>query len=127
MFRGDPTAAEIINFIEEWINKLSHSMDMSIEDRNMCSDMYKRLDSICSRSNRPSKLMNSRKRIECPKLNGKEAPSKHHVPLDLEIEFNQFIPTFHHVSNAQAAVENYGAKTLFEVSISYSGHKKKTF
>ncbi|OQR75668.1 hypothetical protein BIW11_08271 [Tropilaelaps mercedesae] len=100
MFRGDPTAADVVDFIENKIkDPLFNNSHASPERRSEISDMEKRLDTVCLRSNRPM-----------------YAPTaKHHVPLDFQISFNQFIPTFHHVSNSQAVVENYGAKTLFEL------------
>ncbi|OQR68522.1 hypothetical protein BIW11_12858 [Tropilaelaps mercedesae] len=103
MYRGDPSAARVKELIESW------------EPRNTIeNDRLKRLDTACLRANieQPARM---RRRFDAARQDSEaDAEHRHHVPCDFKLHFNQFIPTFHHVYNAQATVSRYGVKTLFE-------------
>ncbi|XP_022668454.1 uncharacterized protein LOC111253396 isoform X2 [Varroa destructor] len=101
MYRGDPTAVRVKEISENWEPRYGNE-----------NERLKRLDTACLRANleQPPRM----KRPGDKTKPESDAEHRHHVPCDFKLHFNQFIPTFHHVYNAQATVSRYGVKTLFE-------------
>lgn len=104
MYRGDPTAVRVKEISENWEPRYGNE-----------NERLKRLDTACLRANleQPPRM----KRPGDKTKPESDAEHRHHVPCDFKLHFNQFIPTFHHVYNAQATVSRYGVKTLFEVGL----------
>lgn len=145
MCRGDPTAADLKSRVENLAihysnhqQKQQHNQQyrrqQNFQHQNQLTpqtSLLKRYENACLRCNRqavdsvkqilfsasPAKPATTGKAIHSNKsCSDRKTDGKHHMPCNFELDFKEFIPTFHHVFNCQAIVSDYGTLNLFEVS-----------